>query len=100
MCADVCRYVLSLLACDHTGGTWMTAFNEQAEVLLGRKASDLQTLVDQGQEDAFKNVFSEKNFRQYVFRVRAQEENQRDAVRTPPPSTRPPPSRARSPPPR
>ncbi len=58
----------------------MTAFNEQAEVLLGRKAQDLQALVEQGQEEGFKNVFSEKNFRQYVFRVRAQEETQRDAV--------------------
>lgn len=46
------RYILSLMVCDPTGSTWLTAFNDAAQALLGgTTAEQLNTLIQQDQKD-------------------------------------------------
>eukprot|EP01047_Picozoa_sp_COSAG01_P033573 COSAG01_NODE_2476_length_7619_cov_35.526596_8_plen_74_part_00 len=44
---DACRYCLSMKAEDHTGQTWMTAFDDTAQELLGQSAQHVQKLKEQ-----------------------------------------------------
>jgi len=72
------RYILSVLASDHSGGQWLTAFHEQAEMLLGGvKAQDAKALQESGREEEFKSIFADANFKMWTFRVRAKEEEAR-----------------------
>jgi len=75
------RLILSLLACDHSGGTWLTAFNEHAEILLEKTAQELSDLVAQGNESAFEQVFADANFKTYIFKIRAKSEPVMDEYR-------------------
>lgn len=68
------RYILSLQIGDHTGQTWVNAFNETAEQLLGRPAEDMYYLRS-SDELQYQQIFKEAMFKQYVFRVRAKQEN-------------------------
>ena len=46
------RYILSLMVCDPTGSTWLTAFNDAAQALLGgTTAEQLNQLIQQDQKD-------------------------------------------------
>lgn len=75
------RYILSLMCCDATGSTWFTAFNDIAEVMLGKKASELSDFKEMGNEQAFESVFQEANFKSYMFKVKAKADNNMDEVR-------------------
>lgn len=75
------RYILSLMCCDATGSTWFTAFNDVAEQLLGKKASELADYKDMGNEAAFESVFQEANFKSYMFKLRAKADHNMDEVR-------------------
>lgn len=68
------RYILSLQVADHTGQTWLNAFNETGEQLLGKTAEELYYLR-QSDEAAYGNVFKEALFKSYMFRIRAKQEN-------------------------
>ena len=46
------RFILSLMVCDSTGSTWLTAFNDAAQMLLGgTTAEQLHQLVQTDQKD-------------------------------------------------
>lgn len=68
------RYILSLQIGDQTGQTWVNAFNETAEQLLGKSAEEMYYLKS-SDEALFQQVFKEAMFKHYVFRIRAKQEN-------------------------
>lgn len=75
------RYILSLLACDHTGSNWMTAFNESAVTLVGKTAQELKGYIDSNNLVAFNNAFTENNFKRYVFKCRAKADTHQDEIK-------------------
>jgi replication factor A1 len=74
------RYILSVSISDHTGQMWLQGFNDIGVLLLGRKANELHSLKELNDE-AFKFVIAEANFKQYVFRCRAKQETYNEMTR-------------------
>jgi len=73
------RYILSLMCCDSTGSTWLTAFNDVAEIMLGHSATELAELAAAGNRDKeFEAVFQDANFKSYLFKCRAKQEKRVD----------------------
>ncbi|KAM0683475.1 single-stranded DNA binding [Mitosporidium daphniae] len=72
---DTCnyRYVLSIHVADHTGQSWVNAFNEAGEQLLGLPASDLVKMRESDLA-AFDRVFKKANFSTWRFKLRAKQE--------------------------
>jgi len=69
----ITRYMLSLMICDFTGATWVTAFNEHAETILGNtKAEQLEHGLVEGGDSQFLRVFQAAQFKTYLFKLRAQ----------------------------
>ena len=50
--APAWRYMLSMTLADHTGSTWVTAFNDEAAALLGVDAGALRALAGSAAHDA------------------------------------------------
>ena len=50
--APAWRYMLSFSVADHTGEVWVTAFNEDAEALLGATAESVRALAETPGHDA------------------------------------------------
>ena len=50
--APAWRYMLAMTLTDHTGATWVTAFNEEAEALLGASAESVRALAGTPAHDA------------------------------------------------
>lgn len=69
------RYILSLQVADHTGQTWVNAFNETGEHLLGKSAEELYYLKMNNRDAEYSAVFKEALFKPYIFRIRAKQEN-------------------------
>lgn len=68
-------YILGLNVSDHTGQTWLSAFNEQALPILGNvSANELVALKDQDQT-RYEQVVQSAVFKTYNFKVRAKMEN-------------------------
>eukprot|EP00808_Paulinella_micropora_P019634 g74900.t1 len=72
------RYILSMLVCDQSGSSWLTAFNDQAEMMLGKSAREMDDFVKAGAEPAFEAVFKEANFKTYLFKIRSKLETNQD----------------------
>ena len=68
------RYILSLQVADSTGQTWINAFNETGEQLLGKTAEELYYLKT-SDEAEYLRVFKEALFKPYIFRIRAKQES-------------------------
>lgn len=68
------RYILSLMCCDSTGSQWLTAFNESAEILLGKTAHEMLQLKNAGADEAYNAVFDAANFKTYMFKIKAKAE--------------------------
>lgn len=64
------RYILNLTIADHSGNTWVTLFNEQAEKLLGVSAQQLSEIRAANDEVAYEKVFADVLFRTFIGRVR------------------------------
>lgn len=75
------RYIMSLLVCDATGSQWLNAFNEVAEVLLGKTAAEMEQIKKAGDEAGFEAVFQEGNFKTYNFKCKAKAETMQDQTR-------------------
>ncbi|KAL2913642.1 Replication factor A protein 1 [Polyrhizophydium stewartii] len=71
------RYIMSLSVTDYTGQTWLQAFNETAEKLIGKTANEMNELREQN-EAAFNAIIEEALFKQYTMVVRAKAENYQD----------------------
>jgi len=75
------RYVLRMRVSDYTGSTWLNAFNDAAESIIGKPASDLEAYVNNGDDKAFQNSFDDRLYVPFNFRVRAKQEIYQDEPR-------------------
>lgn len=74
------RMILSVNLADHTGNQWVTCFQDSAECILNVKADDLGNMKDTN-EAQFDQVFTEANFKTYIFKLRAKVETYNDESR-------------------
>ncbi|PON54858.1 Replication factor A protein [Parasponia andersonii] len=69
------RYLLQAQIQDHTGLTWVTAFQESGEDILGCSAKDLYLLKYQEQDDTrFGDIIGQRIFNQFLFKLKIKEE--------------------------
>ncbi|XP_043705821.1 replication protein A 70 kDa DNA-binding subunit A [Telopea speciosissima] len=69
------RYLLQAQVQDHTGLTWVTAFQESGEEILGCSAKELYLLKYEEQDDEkFGEIIRNSLFKQYLFRLKIKEE--------------------------
>ncbi|XP_054786686.1 replication protein A 70 kDa DNA-binding subunit A [Prosopis cineraria] len=69
------RYLLQAQIMDHTGITWVTAFQESGEEILGCSAKELYLLKYEEQDDEkFERIIRSKLYNQFVFRLKVKEE--------------------------
>ncbi|XP_057967095.1 replication protein A 70 kDa DNA-binding subunit A [Malania oleifera] len=74
---DVCdyRYLLQAQVQDHTGLTWVTAFQECGEEILGCSAKELYDLKYEEQDEIrFGDIIQSRLFKDYLFRLKIKEE--------------------------
>mmetsp|Transcript_14686 Transcript_14686/g.35848 ORF Transcript_14686/g.35848 Transcript_14686/m.35848 type:complete len:123 (+) Transcript_14686:869-1237(+) len=60
------RYILSMMIADEDGSLWVTAFNDEAEQILGRPAGELQQYIMVGDEESFNKVLQAPNLREFI----------------------------------
>jgi replication factor A1 len=76
------RYMLQAQVQDHTGLTWITAFQEAGEEIMGVKAKDLYMLKHEEQDDIkFGEIIRKVLFNQYLFKLKVKEETYSDEQR-------------------
>ncbi|XP_062148228.1 replication protein A 70 kDa DNA-binding subunit A [Alnus glutinosa] len=76
------RYLLQAQIQDHTGLTWVTAFQESGEEILGCSAKELYSLKYEDQDDdRFGGIIRSRLFIQYLFRLKIKEEMYGDEQR-------------------
>ncbi|KAL4589438.1 hypothetical protein LXL04_002345 [Taraxacum kok-saghyz] len=69
------RYLLQCQIQDHTGLTWVTAFQECGEEILGCPAKDLYVMkYEQGDDDGFGELVKSRLFAEVVFKLKIKEE--------------------------
>ena len=78
------RYILSVQAADATGSSWLSAFNDQAEQLLGRTADDLAALKEAGDDAGYNDAIDGAIWKTYNMnlRVKADEWNGEKRIKT------------------
>lgn len=76
------RYLLQVQVQDHTGLTWVTAFQEAGEEIMGVTAKQLYTVKHVEQDDAtFAEIIRKVIFNQYIFKLKVKEETYSDEQR-------------------
>ncbi|XP_021889906.1 LOW QUALITY PROTEIN: replication protein A 70 kDa DNA-binding subunit E-like [Carica papaya] len=83
-CVDECdyRYIIQFQVQDHTGITWVTAFQEAGEDIMGISAKDLYYLKYENQDDEkYAEVIRRVVFMRYVFKLKIKEETFSDEQR-------------------
>ncbi|CAK7352488.1 unnamed protein product [Dovyalis caffra] len=76
------RYLLQVQIQDHTGLTWVTAFQESGEEILGCPAKELYLLKYELRDDTrFADIIRSRLFCQYLFRLKIKEEMYGDEQR-------------------
>ncbi|CAJ2647016.1 unnamed protein product [Trifolium pratense] len=76
------RYLLQLQIQDHTAITWVTAFQEGGEEIIGMPAKDLYLLKYEESDDvASATIFRKALFAKYVFKLKVKEETFNDESR-------------------
>lgn len=75
------RYVLSFTIADHTGSTWLSCFDEQARLLMGCTADEMNDWKEGEEKEHADRVFQEANCKSYSFRVKARMDTYRDEQR-------------------
>ncbi|KAG6523162.1 replication protein A 70 kDa DNA-binding subunit A-like [Zingiber officinale] len=76
------RYILQFQIQDHTGMTWVTAFQECGEEILGVAAKELYLLKYEEQDDMkFAEIIRTGIFHQYLFKLKVKEETFSDEQR-------------------
>ncbi|XP_057429961.1 replication protein A 70 kDa DNA-binding subunit A-like [Lotus japonicus] len=69
------RYLLQAQILDHTGLTWVTAFQEAGEEIMGCSAKELYFLKNEEQDDdRFGEIIKSKLFNHFVFKLKIKEE--------------------------
>ncbi|GAB2296114.1 hypothetical protein Dimus_030248 [Dionaea muscipula] len=76
------RYILQLQIQDHTALTWVTAFQECGEEIMGMPAKNLYSLKYEEQDDEkFNNIIHDVLFQKYIFKLKVKEETFSDEQR-------------------
>lgn len=76
------RYLLQAQVQDHTGLTWVTAFQEAGEEIMGVTAKQLYTVKHVEQDDVtFAEIIRKVIFNQYLFKLKVKEETYSDEQR-------------------
>jgi replication factor A1 len=75
------RYILSLLCCDSTGMSWLTAFDNVAQTLLKAPAKEVDDIKKEGSQEKFDAVFKKALFQTCLFKIRAKAELRDDEMR-------------------
>jgi len=69
------RYLLQAQIQDHSGLTWVTAFQEAGEEIMGYSAKDLYVLkYEQEDDEKFGDIIKSRLFNEFVFRLKIKEE--------------------------
>lgn len=78
------RWVLKAKVADHTGGIWVSAFDEQATIMLGTSAPDAEVLWNNKENDksSWDNVFKSAHMSTWSARLRAKQDMYQDEQRT------------------
>ncbi|MCO5550688.1 hypothetical protein L7F22_004178 [Adiantum nelumboides] len=74
------RYLLSVQVQDHTGVTWITAFQDAGEEIMGVPAKDLFEWKE-NESSKFKEAIQKLLFTQYLFKLKVKEEHYNDEMR-------------------
>ncbi|KAJ3036022.1 Replication factor A protein 1 [Rhizophlyctis rosea] len=70
------RYMMSINISDHTGQTWVTAFNDQGEQLLGKTADEMVRIRDSsGDSKEYERVFQDALFKSFLVKLRIKADN-------------------------
>jgi len=80
---DACdyRYLLQMQIQDHTGMTWVTAFQEGGEDIMGMPAKDLFFLkFEEQDEEKFAEIIRKVLLTTYVFKLKVKEETFNDEL--------------------
>lgn len=83
-CVEECdyRYILQLQIQDHTDLTWVTAFQEAGEEIMGMSAKDLYYVkYENNEEEKFENIIRKVAFTKYIFKLKVKEETFSDEQR-------------------
>ncbi|KAJ4868444.1 Replication protein A 70 kDa DNA-binding subunit E [Raphanus sativus] len=73
------RYILQLQLQDHTGLTWVTAFQEAGEEIMGMPAKDLYYVKhEHNDEQKFEDIIRKVAFTKYMFKLKVKEETYGD----------------------
>lgn len=76
------RYLLNLQLQDHTGSTWVTAFQEGGEEIMGVPAKTLYFLKYEEQDDEkFAEIIRKVLFTKFIFKLKVKEETFSDEQR-------------------
>lgn len=75
------RYILQLCVADHTGQKWISAFDESAQIIMGRSADELQQVKEDGDETRFSKLIEDATCRSWSFRCRAKMDSYNDEQR-------------------
>ncbi|GLT91316.1 hypothetical protein SLE2022_092090 [Rubroshorea leprosula] len=76
------RYIIQFQIQDHTGLTWVTAFQEAGEELIGVPAKELYHLRYENQSDErFMEIMRQVMFKKYMFKLKVKEETFSDEQR-------------------
>ncbi|XP_075522665.1 replication protein A 70 kDa DNA-binding subunit A-like isoform X1 [Primulina tabacum] len=76
------RYILQMQIQDHTGLTWVTAFQETGEEILGISAKDLYYLkYEEQDDDRFSELIRNVLFTKLIFKLKVKEETFSDEQR-------------------
>jgi replication factor A1 len=78
------RFIFSATITDDTSTTWVSLFNEQAEVLLGGVTADevYKNTHENHDQDAYDAIFSKATFTDWVFNCKVRQEFMNDEART------------------
>jgi len=74
------RYILSIRVLDETGSQWITLFNDQAKLLLGHSADELQCLKETD-KNAYDEVIRKACWKDVGMRLRIKAEDYNDEKR-------------------
>merc|ERR1711865_1273036 len=75
------RFILPFTASDWSGNQWMTAFDENAKIILNNRTADDMEVMRANNEQEFESVFTECNFKTFIFSMRVKAETYEDEQR-------------------
>lgn len=76
------RYILQMQIQDHTGLTWVTAFQESGEEIIGRSAKEMYLLkYEEQDDDKFSELVRDILFTKFLFKLKVKEETFSDEQR-------------------